>query len=30
MNNELIEKEIWKTIEEAPNYAVSNFGRIKN
>ena len=25
-----MEKEIWKTIEEFPNYKVSNLGRIKN
>lgn len=25
-----MEKEIWKIIEEFPNYKVSNFGRVKN
>lgn len=23
-------EEIWKTIEEAPNYSISNLGRVKN
>ncbi|HEY3525732.1 MAG TPA: NUMOD4 domain-containing protein [Nitrososphaeraceae archaeon] len=25
-----IENEIWKQIEKAPNYSVSNFGRVRN
>lgn len=25
-----IEREIWKVIEDSPNYSVSNFGRVKN
>ena len=27
---EKVEEEIWKTIEDYPNYEVSTFGNIKN
>ena len=30
MNNQTTTNEIWKTIEEYPNYEVSNMGKIRN